>query len=117
MTALAIATPIGTAPDERIPCTTAYPILGLPSQQSFNHVRRRLQRVLDRETGTLMPYPEFERQCSDPRVRSAREREFCDRNVLVVPEWGGIKYPKGPWTYSRRRCEAIRDQGVDALTG
>lgn len=37
----------GPLPDERISCTAAYPILGLPSQQSFNHIRRRLQRVWD----------------------------------------------------------------------
>ena len=115
MTIAVPAAPAVAVPDERVTCNAAYPILGLPSQQSFNHIRRRLQRVWDRDSGALTPYPDFERQYADGRVRAAREREFCDTHILVVPEWGGIKYPKGPWTYSRRRCEAIRDNAVEGL--
>ena len=115
MTPVNVTATAGPLPDERISCTAAYPILGLLSQQSFNHIRRRLQRVWDRDSGVPTPYPDFERQFPDARTRAAREREFCDTHILVVPEWGGIKYPKGPWTYSRRRCEGIRDNAVAGL--
>lgn len=115
MTSPCVSSSSNVPSDERIPCSAAYPILGLPSQQSFNHIRRQLQKVWDRDSGVLTPYPNFDQQFPDDRIRANKEREFGDTHILVVPEWGGIKYPKGPWTYSRRRCEGIRDNGVGGL--
>lgn len=39
-------------------------------------------------------------------VREVRllEIEFDAAHVLVVPQWGGKKWPKNAWTYSRRLC-------------
>lgn len=38
----------------------------------------------------------------------AKEVAFDESHVLVVPEWGGVKWPKSAWTYSRRVLESIR---------
>jgi hypothetical protein len=104
--------------DERITCDEAFPLLGFRSQQAFNHARRRLERDKHRDTGMVMPIPNFRRLTPDlpPDQRQWREEEFWRHHIRVVPEWGGIKWPSAAWSYSRRRCEAIRDRGPDALT-
>jgi len=103
--------------DERITCNEAFPLLGFRRQQQFNHVRRRLERARNRDTGVLAAVPDFDAIESrhGAAERRRREGEFAATHILVVPEWGGIKWPSGSWTYSRRMCEAIRDRGVAGL--
>lgn len=107
----------GAEADERITCNAAFPLLGFHSQQQFNHVRRQLERARNRDTGVLVAMPDFEsiEERLGPAERSRREKEFLHGHILVVPEWGGIKWPSGSWTYSRKMCEAIRDRGVAGL--
>ena len=40
---------------------------------------------------------------------AVRELEvaFEAEHVLMVPEWGGVKYPKASWTYDPEQCPAI----------
>ena len=108
----------GVDPADRIDAAAAAELLGIPLS-SFNASRREMQLVRDRSTGRLLPYPDFGRDAlgnvlnDDERRR--REKEFDARHLLVLPEWGGIRYPRCAWTYSRRRCEAIRNQDVAGL--
>lgn len=98
--------------DDRITAEEAFRILGFRSQQQFNHARRRLERVLDRSTGVHTQVPQFEAQLSHLPAAEVgrRKRQFLDANILVVPEWGGIKWPSASWTYSRLRCQRTREQ-------
>jgi hypothetical protein len=97
--------------EDRIPAEVAYKILGFQSQQRFNHARQRLERVLDRATGVHTPVPNFKKQFArlPPDDARRRKREFLDSHILILPEWGGIKWPASSWTYSRERCRRIRD--------
>lgn len=101
------------ASDESIGAAAAAELLGLPGS-SFNASRRAMQLVRDRATGRVTPYPDFTHDALGNTLsheeRRRREIAFDSANILVVPEWGGIKFPRGSWSYSRRRCEAIRDQ-------
>lgn len=106
-------------PDERIDAARAAAIQGLPLS-SFNAARRSMQLVRDRATGRLLPYPDYSRDAlgnaASPEERRRQEVDFDASHVLVVPEWGGIRYPKGSWTYSLRMNEAIRDGHVGGLS-
>ena len=78
-----------------------------------------MQLVRDRATGRLLPYPDFSRDtlgnAATPEERRRREVDFDASHLLVMPEWGGIKYPKSSWTYSLRMNEAIRDGHIDGV--
>lgn len=107
-----------TSADDRIQAVDAAKLHRLPLS-SFNTSRRELQLVQDRASGRLLPYPDLTRdalgnQLSDAE-RRRREVEFDAKHILVVPEWGGIRYPRSSWTYSRRRCEAILGGDVASL--
>lgn len=103
---------------DRIDAAAAAGLLGIPLS-SFNASRREMQLVRDRSTGRLLPYPDFDRDALGNALnddeRRRREKEFDARHILVLPEWGGIRYPRSAWTYSRRRCETIRRQDVAGL--
>lgn len=92
---------------DRIDAATAARIRGL-ALSSFNAARRSMQLVQDRASGRLSSYPDFTRDefgnRLDERERRRREVEFDAAHILVVPEWGGIRYPRSSWTYSRKRC-------------
>jgi hypothetical protein len=95
-------------------------LLDLEYPGQFNAARYRLQKVLDRKTHALADYPHemFGTTGVTPREaaqKRAARKEFDASHVLVVPEWGGIKWPGTEWSYDRRKGEAIRDQGSDAL--
>lgn len=104
--------------DERIEAAEAARILGYPVS-TLNTSRRAMQLVRDRASRRLLPYPSFERDKLGNALTAAERRRlevaFDAVNLLVVPEWGGIRYPKSSWTYSRQQCEALRDHGVAAL--
>ena len=129
---------------DRCAANVAFPLLNFRGQAAFNHTRRALQQVLDRGTRRLRPYPDFAQQVGwirDPAERArARERLPEDRrtafdqqqeeaavevrrsevehdrdNILVVPEWGGLKYPNSAWTYSLTRCRELAARGPAAL--
>lgn len=108
-----------SGPDERIPAERAYRILGYRSQQAFNHSRSRMQRAVHRSTGVHLPVPDFgpQKGLVTPSELKRRRDEFFREHILVVEEWGGIKFPGSSWTYSLRRCEAIRDHGLAAHGG
>lgn len=80
---------------DRVHPSEAAAILHLGYPGRFNRIRRLLQRVWDRDTGTHLPYP--------ADLGSADETDFNRQHVLVVPEWGGIAYFGGDWSYSRAR--------------
>jgi len=72
--------------------------VGLPYPGTFNRVRRRLQKIYDRETETLKPFPSG--------LTRAEERDIAREHILVVPEWGGVSWFGSDWTYSRQACES-----------
>lgn len=96
------------------------PLVGLEYPGQFNAARYALQKVLDRKTHTLTEYPHemFDTtglSARESAARRAARKQFDASNVLVVPEWGGIKWPGTEWGYDGGKGEAIRDQGADAL--
>jgi hypothetical protein len=109
---------LGHGLEDRISAEVAYRLLGFQSQQRFNHARQRLERVFDRDTGMHTPVPDFKKlfaRLSEGDARR-RRREFLDSRILVVPEWGGIKWPGCSWTYSRERCQRTCDE-ASPITG
>jgi hypothetical protein len=85
--------------------------------QAMNHARRALQKYLDRETGRVLTYPDFRTLRpgdSTERVRRC-EVEFDAVHILVVPEWGGIRYPRSAWTYDMDLCNGLHRGAVSAL--
>lgn len=95
-------------------------LIGLAYPGQFNTARLQLQMVWDRTQGTLKPYPHamFETRGGSPKEAAERRRarkEFDQANILVVPEWGGIKWPATEWRYDRRKGEALARQGTEAL--
>jgi len=83
---------------ERLTPPAAAAVLGLAYPGTFNRIRRRLQRIYDRGTGTLLPFP-------NGLARRA-ERELAHEHILVVPEWGAVSWFGSDWTYSRQACES-----------
>ena len=89
-----------------IDASEARAILG-DAPSTFEHRRRALELVLDRTTGARSTVPTFE----DAKV----ERAWRARACLIVPEWGGIKFPGAQWQYSRRRLIAFLADPYDAV--
>lgn len=97
-------------------------LIGLKYPGQFNAARSALQKTWDRKTGELRDYPHTLFDAAGCTKKETRERrrarkEFDRSNILVVPEWGGIKWPGTEWRYDRRKGEALAQQGVDALSG
>lgn len=108
------------AENHLIPGREFAPLVGLEYPGPFNAARKQLQMVWDRTRGTLKPYPTtmFDtRGCSAKEAAERRRarKEFEQANILVVPEWGGIKWPKTEWQYDRRKGEALARHGTEAL--
>lgn len=101
-------------PLDWIPGKAAAELVGLSYPTTFNSTREALQLVWDRVTDTLRPYPS--EYMTKPLTAEDREakREFDANNVLVVPEWGGLKLPGQTWDYSRTRCLEWRQSGIDS---
>ncbi len=101
----------------RVPATAVYAILGYQSVQAMDHSRRAMQQVMDLTTGAIIPAATAVGRVpgESPEARRRREVDLEQRNALVVPLWGGVKYPKGSWTYDLARCTALAEGGVDAL--
>lgn len=81
---------------DRISARDAASVLDLGYPGRFNRIRRRLQRVWNRDDGTHRPYPDD--------LSTDAERAFNRDHVLVVPEWGGVSYYGSDWSYSAQRC-------------
>jgi hypothetical protein len=83
----------------------------------MDHARRALQQVMDPSSGATTPAAQaaglIPGESREDRRR--REVELEQRVILVVPAWGGIRYPKSSWTYDLARCTALAEGGVDAL--
>ena len=65
-------------------------LLGLTWPGQFSNARRRLERKLDRDTKRLSTPPS-----------AATDRA---RVILVVPEWGGVKWPGAEWKFRLSVC-------------
>ena len=83
---------------DRLTPSRAAAVVGLPYPGTFNRVRRRLQKIYDRKTGSLNPFP--------AGLTRAAERTHAREHILVVPEWGGVSWFGSDWTYSRQACES-----------
>lgn len=101
----------------RVPASAVYDLLGFPSVQAMDHVRRRMQQIADRATGAIIPAAQAVGHIpGEPReARRRREVELEHGAMLVVPEWGAIKWPGSSWTYDLQRCTALAEGGVGVL--
>lgn len=90
---------------DAIDASEACAILG-DAPSTFEYRRKSLELVLDRTTGARSTLPTFD----DVKT----ERAWRARACLIVPEWGGIKYPGSQWQYSRRRLLAFLADPFDA---
>lgn len=102
----------------RVPACDVYALLGFRSVQAMNHTRRVLQRVVDPITGGINAYPDFGaiHPSETPAEIRSREVAFERTATLVVPQWGGIKYPLSAWQYDLARCRAVNRDGIAVLT-
>lgn len=94
---------------DRCSAGEAAAILGLTYPSTFHRVRRRMQKILAHPDGPLRTYP------SDFASADA-ERDFCRQHVIVVPEWGGVSYFGGRWSFLRSRCTTFPPMSKQAGT-
>lgn len=101
-------------PGSRRSAAEVYALLGFKSEAAMNHARRRLQMTLDAVTQRVAPYPDFAALYPDltRSQRRALEVEYERKQTLVVPLWGGIKYPSSAWSYDLRACARMSGHGA-----
>lgn len=72
-------------------------LVGLPYPTTFNRVRRQREHIV-MEDGALVL----------SSTLGAAADQFHRTRPLVVPEWGGIRYPGTEWTYDEQLCASWR---------
>lgn len=101
-----------------VPASQVFRSLGFSSEQAMNHSRVAIQKVFDPDTRSAKPYPDFRSLYPHDSVDQLKRRRvrYDASHILVVPEWGAIKWPNAKWLYSRARCDAFARDGFGALS-